>query len=84
MTNILYTLLLEIEKMEIQKNYIVSFIFNDSPKDTIKLKMQTSDGRFATSWVISKKEIELIKLDFIRDHILAMIDHLDEKCKEAN
>lgn len=83
MANILYTLLLEIGKMEIQKNYIVSFIFNDSPKDTIKLEMKTSDGKFTTSWVISKKEIEWSKLDFIRDHILAMVDHLDEKCKEV-
>ena len=86
MATSLYNLLIEIGKMNIPDGYVVSFIFNDSPNGSIKLKVEGPIGdkkeTWATTWAISKKELETMKLDFVKDNIYAMIDHICENCEK--
>lgn len=80
MANSLYKLLVEFDKMDISDGYIVSFDLGK--KDTVILRVHCEDHPYRTSWAVSRKELELCKLDFIKENIEAMIDSLEEMRKE--
>lgn len=76
MATSLYNLFIELGKMDIPDGYTVSFTFNNGPREAIRLSVTGPDDIYATSWSVSKKELESNKLDFIKDNIDGMISYL--------
>lgn len=71
----LYKLYLEIGKMEIPYGYEIGFAFNEG---YVRISLTNLQKDLRTAWVVSPKELELTKLDFIKDHLQAMLEDLEE------
>lgn len=80
MATSLYKLYQEFEKMEIPKGYKVLFEFDD--KARIIIRVSHIDSMLAYAWAITPKELEMYKLDFVKEHIHAMIDEIEMRIRE--
>lgn len=80
MATSLYKLYQEFEKMDIPKGYKVTFEFDD--KARIIIRVSNIDSLLAFAWAVTPKELELYKLDFVKEHIHAMVEEIEMKIKE--
>lgn len=80
MATSLYKLYQEFSKMDIPGGYKVSFEFDDRAR--IIIRVSHYDSMLTYAWAITPKELEAYKLDFVREHIHAMIDEIEMKNKE--
>lgn len=81
MSSCLYKLYSELDNVFIPENFEVSFTFNKGrlgKSGYIRIVVLDKDTDAKITWVVAPKELERCKLDFIRDHIEAMIDSLRE------
>lgn len=80
MATSLYKLYQEFAKMEVPSGYKVIFEFDDKERIILRVAHLDSDLRY--SWAITPKELEAYKLDFVREHIHAMIEEIEMKIRE--
>lgn len=81
MSTSLYKLYLEIGKMEIPYGYEIGFAFNEG---YVRISLKNLKKDLKTAWVVSPKELEMTKLDFIRDHLQEMLKYLEEHEAECS
>lgn len=81
MTNSIYQLFTNLKKMDIPDRYWVHLEFRGK-FDIVVLSVYDSNEGKKISWAFSLKELEAMKLDFIKDNIEAMIDHLQNDIRE--
>lgn len=82
MGNSIYQLYLNLEKMKIPDRYFVDFRFyqNSEPGRTSNIKITVTNKETFEhfSWLVTTKELSEAKMDFIQDHIEAMIDAMED------
>ena len=82
MINSIYQLFQNLEKMNIPDRYNISFTFIrcSDPGRTSNVKVCVIDSETGEKycWLTPTKEIEIAKMDFIKDHIEAMIEQFEE------
>lgn len=82
MATSLYKLYQEFSKMDIPGGYKVSFEFYD--KDRIIIRVSHRDSMLLTyTWAVTPKELEMYKLDFVKEHIHAMIDEIESRLEKG-
>lgn len=81
MTNSIYQLFMNLKKMDIPDRYWVHLEFRGK-FDMVVISVYDSDKGKKTAWAFSLKELESMKLDFVKDHIEAMIEHLENDTRE--
>lgn len=82
MGNSVYKLYSELEKISIPDDFEVSFGFHKSSNlgrtGWIKITVRELSTGYKMNWVVSPKELENAKMDFVKDHIEAMIESIWE------
>ena len=82
MSNSVYKLYTELEKVRIPDGFEVSFGFHKSSElgksGWIRITVTETATGEKLAWVVSPKELENAKMDFVKDHIEALIDQLWE------
>lgn len=82
MGNSVYKLYSELEKVGIPDGFEVSFGFHHSHElgktGWIKITVTELATGVKFNWVVSPKELADAKMDFVRDHIEAMIERIWE------
>lgn len=83
MANCLYKLYEELGKIGVPDRYTVSFEF--SKKNAIGrtgfiiIEVRDNETGYKTKWAVSPNELEENKLDYIADHIWAMIENMEDE-----
>ena len=82
MGNSVYKLYSELEKVGIPDRFEVLFGFHRSSElgrtGWITITVREIETGYKMNWVVSPKELETAKMDFIKDHIEAMIERIWE------
>ena len=82
MTNCLYKLYEELGKIGVPDRYAVSFEFsrNNAIGRTgfIVIEVRDNETGYKTKWSVAPTELENCKLDYIADHIWAMIENMED------
>jgi len=81
MTNSIYKLFMNLKKMDIPDRYWINFDFRGEFDYVVISVYDTKEGK-KISWSFSLNELEHMQLDFIKDNIESMIDHLQNDIRE--
>jgi len=88
MSNILYKLFNELDKLGIPDRYMISFTRvrtgRMSSQNYIRISVTDTETCASTKWMLSMQELETTKIDFVKDNIECMIDQLHYQEENKN
>ena len=88
MSNILYKLFNELDKLGIPDHYLISFTRvkqgHLSSQNYIRISMVDTQRCASTKWLVSMQELESKKIDFVKEILENMIDQINYQEENKN